>query len=106
MSEPGKSKVVKWVWAASAVGTLCTSWEALHHSINALHVHLNTYNLEVWSILHEQDTWVELVKELEEVLAVEELTDEEAEMRQEKVWYDAKRSQVARLKVVTEGEEE
>ena len=56
-----------------------------------LHARLNTYNLEVWSILHEQDTCMELVKELEEVLVVEESTDDEAEMRKEKEWYDAGR---------------
>ena len=49
------------------------------------------YNLEVWSILHEWDTCTVLVKELEEVLAVEESMDKEAEMREEKVHYNAKR---------------
>ena len=52
----------------------------------------HTYDLEVWSILCEQDTCVALVKELEEVLVVEELTDEEVEMRQEKEQYDVGRS--------------
>ena len=42
------------------------------------------------------------VKELEEVLAAEELTDEEAEMGKEKVWYDAKRVMTARQEVVVE----
>ena len=40
------------------------------------------------------------VKELEEVLAVEESIDEEAEMREEKVHYDAKRVMTARQEVV------
>ena len=40
------------------------------------------------------------VKELEEVLAVEELTDEEVEMREEKVRYDVKRVVTARQEVV------
>ena len=44
---------------------------------------LDTYNLEVWSILHKQDTCTASVKELDEVLAVEESTNEEAEMRDE-----------------------
>ena len=43
-------------------------------------------------ILHEQDTCAALVKELEEVLAAEELTDKEVEMGKEKVQYDEKRS--------------
>ena len=43
-----------------------------------------------------------LVKELEEVLAVEESTDEEAEMREEKVHYDAKRVVTARQEVMEE----
>ena len=51
------------------------------------------------------------VKELEEVLAAEESTDEEAEMREEKVRYDAKRVVMARQEVVEdkdggEGEDE
>ena len=64
------------------------------------------YDMEVWSIFHEQDTCAASVKELEEALAVEELTDEEAELAQEKVCYDAKRIQVAHQKVVIEGREE
>ena len=51
------------------------------------------------------------VKELEEVLAVEESTDKEAEMREEKVRYDAKRVVTVRQEVVEdkdggEGEDE
>ena len=46
---------------------------------DALCAHLNTYDVEVWSILHEWDTCMALVKVLEEVLAVEELMDEEVE---------------------------
>ena len=46
------------------------------------------YNLEVWSILCEQDMCAASVKELEEVLEAEELTDEEAELAQ----YNMKRS--------------
>ena len=57
---------------------------------------LDMYDLEVWSILHEWEMCVVSVKELEEVLAVEESTDEEAEMREEKVHYDAKRVVTAR----------
>ena len=41
--------------------------------------------MEVWSIHHEWDTCAVLVKELEEALAVEESTNEEVEMVQEKV---------------------
>ena len=77
--------MVKCIQVASAVGVLCTSQEALHQSINALRAWLDTYDLEVWSILHERDICVALVKELEES------TDEEAEMREEKVHYDVKR---------------
>ena len=43
-----------------------------------------------------------LVKELEEVLAAEELTDEEVEMREEKVRYNAKRVMMARQEVMEE----
>ena len=63
---------------------LCTSREALQRSIDALRACLNTYDLEVWSILREWDTCAVSVKELEEVLAAEESTDEEVEMRKEK----------------------
>ena len=89
--ELGKSEVVKRVWAASAVGALCTSHEALRRSIDTLCAQLDTYDLEVWSILREQDTCMVLVKELEEMLVVEESTDEEAEMTEEKEWYNARR---------------
>ena len=95
MSELGKSEIIKQVWAASAVGALCMSGEALQHGIDSLHAWLNMYNLEVWSILHEWETCTASVKELEEVLEAEELMDEEAELRQEKVWYNVKRSAVA-----------
>ena len=44
------------------------------------------------------------VTELEEVLAAEESTDEEAELVKEKVRYDAKRAMTARQKVVEEEE--
>ena len=47
--------------------------------------------MEVWSILHEQDMCTVSVKELEDVLAVEESTDDEAEIRKEKEWYDTRR---------------
>ena len=60
------------------------------------------YDLEVWSILHEQETCAASVKELEEVLAVEESTDEEAEMRDEKLRYNAKRVMTVRQEVVEE----
>ena len=49
------------------------------------------YDLEVWPILHKRETCAVLVKELEEMLVVEESTDEEVEMREEKEWYDARR---------------
>ena len=60
------------------------------------------YNLEIWSILREQDTCAASVKELEEVLAAEESTDEEVEMRKEKARYDAKRAVKSRREVVEE----
>ena len=98
--EPAKSEVLKWVRAASAVSALCTSWEAFRRSIDALRARLDTYDLEIWSILHERETCAVSVKELEEVLVAEESTDEEAEMREEKVRYDAKRVVTVRQKVV------
>ena len=111
MPEPAKSEVLKWVQAASAVGALCTSREAFQQSIDALCARLDTYDLEIWSILHERETCAAAVKELEEVLAAEESTDKEVEMREEKVRYDAKRVVTARQEVVEdkdggEGEDE
>ena len=89
--EPAKSDVLKRVWAASTVGVLCTSREALQQSIDALRAQLDTYDLEVWSILCERETCTASVKELEEVLVAAESTDEEAELWKEKVRYDARR---------------
>ena len=43
-----------------------------------------------------------MVKELEEVLVAEESTNEEAEMREEKVHYNVKRVVMARQEVVEE----
>ena len=106
MSEPGKSEILKQVQAASAVGVLCTSREALRRSTDALCAHLDMYNLEFWSILHKWDTCTASVKELEEVLVVEESMDEEAEMRKEKACYDVKRAITVRQKVVEEEDED
>ena len=100
MPELAKAEVLKRVRAASAVGALCTSWEAFRRSIDALRAWLDTYDLEIWSILRERETCAASVKELEEVLAAEESTDEEEEMREEKVRYDAKRVVTARREVV------
>ena len=100
MTEPGKSEVLKRVQAASAVGVLCTSREALCRSIDALRARLDMYDLEVWSILRERDTCAALVKELEEVLVAEESTDDEAEMWKEKERYDAKRVMTSRREAV------
>ena len=87
---------------ASAVGALCTSREALRRGIDALRAHLDMYDLEVWSILCERETCAALVKELEEVLAAEESTDDEAEMMKEKERYDAKRVVMSRGEAVEE----
>ena len=106
MPEPGKLEILKQVQAASTVGALCMSREALRWSIDMLCVWLNMYNLEVWSILCERETCTVSVKELEEVLAVEESTDEEAELGKEKARYDAKRAATVRQKVVEEEEED
>ena len=100
MPEPGKSEILKWVQAASAIGTLCTSQEALRWSIDALCARLDTYDLEVWSILRKWDTCTASVKEMEEVLVAEKSTDEEAEMRKEKAHYDMKRVVMVRQEVV------
>ena len=102
MTEPGKSEVLKRVQAASAIGALCTSWESLRRSIDMLRACLNTYDLEIWSILRERDMCAASVKELEEVLAVEESTDKEAEIRKEKARYNAKRAMMLRREVVEE----
>ena len=76
-----------------------------------LRAHLDTYNLELWSILREQDTCAASVKELEEVLAAEESMDEEAELGKEKVRYNARRGATTRQEVIVkecrdEGESE
>ena len=102
MPEPAKSEVLKRVRAASAVDVLCTSREAFQRSIDVLRARLDTYDLEIWSILCEWEMCTASVKELEEVLAAEESTDEEAEMRKEKARYDAKRAVTSRREVVEE----
>ena len=66
---------------------------------------LNMYDLEMWSIIRERETCAASVKELEEALAAEESTDEEAEMRDEKSRYDAKRVVTARQEVVEENKD-
>ena len=76
--------------------------EALQRSIDTLRAQLDMYDLEVWSILRERETCTVSVKELEEVLAAEESTDEEAELVKEKVQYDAKRATTVRQKAVEE----
>ena len=111
MPEPAKLEVLKWVRAASTIGALCTSREAFRRSIDTLRARLDMYDLEVLSILREWETCAALVKELEEVLVAEESTDEEAEMGEEKVRYDAKRVVTARQEVMEdkdggEGEDE
>ena len=95
-------EVLKLVQAASAIGALCTSWEAFRRSINALRARLDTYDLEVWSILCEWEMCTASVKELEEVLVAEESTDDEAEMMKEKERYDAKRAVTSRREAVEE----
>ena len=100
--EPAKSEVLKRVRAASAIGALCTSREALRRSIDALRARLDTYDIEVFSILRERETCAASVKELEEVLAAAESTDEEAELWKEKARYDAKRGATTRQEVVVE----
>ena len=106
MPEPGKSEVLKWVQAASTVSTLCMSREALRRSIDTLRARLDMYDIEVWSILHERDMCAVSVKELEEVLAAEESTDDEVEIRKEKERYDAKRVMTSRQEVVEEEDRE
>ena len=106
MSDPGKMEVIKCVQAASAVSTLCTSHKGLHCSIDALCSHLETYNLEMCSIIHGRDTCTASVKELEEVLAEEMSTDEDEEVAWEMAWYEAKRAVTVRQKVVVEEDED
>ena len=67
-----------------------------------LRARLDTYDLEVWSILRERETCAASVKELEEVLAAEESTDDEVEMMKEKEHYDAKRVVTSRREAVEE----
>ena len=100
--ELAKLEVLKWVQAASAIGALCTSREAFQRSIDVLRAWLDMYDLEVWSILREWETCMASVKELEEVLAAEESTDDEAEMMKEKERYDTKRVVTLRREAVEE----
>ena len=100
--EPVKLEVLKHVQAASAVGVLCTSQEAFQRSIDMLCAQLDTYDLEVWSILCEWEMCTASVKELEEVLAAEESMDDEVEMMKEKERYDAKRVVMSRREAVEE----
>ena len=65
-----------------------------------LHARLDTYDLELWSILREWDTCAASVKELEEVLVAEESTDEEVELGKEKARYDARRGAMTRQEVI------
>ena len=67
-----------------------------------LRARFDTYDLELWLILHEWDTCAASVKELEEVLAAEESTDEEAELRKEKARYDVRRGTTTQQEVVIE----
>ena len=67
-----------------------------------MHARLDTYDLELWLILREQETCAALVKELEEVLAAEELMDDKAEMMKEKERYNAKGVVTSRQKAVEE----
>ena len=97
---------MKRIWAASAIGVLCTSREALQRSIDVLRACLDMYDLEVWSILRERDTCAVSVKELEEVLAAEESMDEEVEMRKEKARSAVKRVMTVREKVVEDEDED
>ena len=78
----------------------------MHHSIDALHSHLKTYDMEVWSILNEWDTCIVFLKELEEALAEELLTNEDEGMAQEKAQYEAKRGVVVQQNVVVEEDED
>ena len=71
-----------------------------------LRARLNTYDLEVWSILRERDTCAASVKELEEVLAVEDSMDNKVEMRKEKACYDAKRAMMEKENMGVEEEED
>ena len=58
--------------------------DGLRHSIDALRCRLESYDMELWSILCEQETCKASVRELEEALAAEASTDEEEELVQER----------------------
>ena len=105
-SDLGKTEMIKQVQAVSAAGELCMLHKGLCQSINALCARLDTYNAEVWSILHEWEICVASVKGFEEALVEEEETDEEMKLRQEKAWYNAKRAVAVRKNVGVEEEED
>ena len=73
------------------MGELFHTREGLHHGINALPCHLELYDAELWSIIQEQATCEESVKQLEEALEAEPSTDEEEELARERVRDEAKR---------------
>ena len=69
--------------------------EGLHHGIDALCCCLESYDMELWSIIWEQATCEESVKELEEALEAEASMDEEEELVQERARDKAKRQLAA-----------
>ena len=75
----------------STTGKLFHMQEGLHCGINALCCHLESYDVKLWSIICEWEMCEALVRELEEALAAEVLTDEEEELAQERVRDEVKR---------------
>ena len=66
-------------------------WEGLWWGINALHCCLESYDAELWLVIHKQEMCKVLVRELEVVLVAEMSTDEEEELVHERARDEAKR---------------
>ena len=105
-SDPGQHEVVKRIKSASAAGELFHTREGLHHGIDALRCRLESYNVELWSIIRERAMCEESVRQLEEALEAEPSTDEEEELARERARDEAKRRLAARQRGRVEASEE
>ena len=91
----------------SAAGELFHTRDGLCHGIDALCCCLESYDVELWSIIHEREMCEALVRELEEALVAEPSTDKEEELARERARDEVVRWLAARQTgKVEESEEE
>ena len=88
------------------MGGLFHTREGLRHGIDVLCCRLESYDVELWSIIRERATCEESVKQLEEVLEAELSTDEEEELAWERARDEVKRRLAARQRGRVEASEE